>query len=912
MPLKGMKAQKQLDRKMYDAVKANDFTSVKAMLTQGANPNAKVGKKGMTAMHRVAKVGNRKLELILEDYGGVKIKAAQDNYTPDDRDSDDDDAAAPFAVGDKVTLSPNFIDEGDAMYGPLEPMDVGTVISISQTSVKVAADSNNEEFRYVPQALMLASEMARASSPRAPSAHALLGNGFYSAHGAKSPGSPPESGAVKAQARAMAIHMEKLKAETSKQKKVQPVREGMSRMAMGAQKSLRSRTRTLLAAAGGGQHNGPMAGPAHQSDAMVNQLKAVHLGSGAGGAGGAGEAGGLAVGGVAARIAAAKAREAQTASTGHPKVPTPSTLASPAVNRKVKPVEVPVYKPVEAEITGSSSGGGGGGSSKKIDKTKYEFPAENLTTGQKLGEGNFGIVYAGDAKGLVPGEASTKVAIKQLSDHSEEGGMKAEFMTEAEIMMGLTGSDKVVCILGICTEAEPYCMLMELMQRGDLKLVLRSNRPKKKKVSIFNWKQLTNMALDISEGMTYLAGRKIVHRDLAARNVMVNDSYTCKIGDFGLTRNVYSQEYYRCTGSAPLPIRWMAPEALEDGRSSGMSDVWGFGVVMWEIATFAKLPYGLLSNMEVCEKVVEENYRMPQPKGCPQELYQIMLECWEEAEDDRPPFKKLYARLVKIEAVMSSDPIVYVKKGAGGAAGAQPCDRLAAGPAMGLPDSNADAMGSYMIPAIPDEMDSDNDDAMDEEAPHYLGIETSPTPGADSPDPAGTGGGTTKVVEQTRHSPLKDMAAYSGGETSDAGKGFAMLGSAVAAQATANKTRGPTQPRPRGATTSGLADMAGEACPWITAVTGTAVDAGSLQPVLKSGTVLCDLVNQLRPGSTRKPHTRKLAAMHRENIGWFLESLEAFGVSGSDYFMTNDLYEDANMKQVLFCLLSLKRKVEQG
>lgn len=95
--------------------------------------------------------------------------------------------------------------------------------------------------------------------------------------------------------------------------------------------------------------------------------------------------------------------------------------------------------------------------------------------------------------------------------------------------------------------------------------VLRKNRPKKKKESRFSWKSLGKFAHDVTMGMTYLADRKIVHRDMAARNCLVNEDYVVKIGDFGLTRNIYSSEYYRCTGSAPLPIRWMAPESIEDG-----------------------------------------------------------------------------------------------------------------------------------------------------------------------------------------------------------------------------------------------------------------------------------------------------------------------------------------------------------
>ncbi len=146
-----------------------------------------------------------------------------------------------------------------------------------------------------------------------------------------------------------------------------------------------------------------------------------------------------------------------------------------------------------------------------------------------------------------------------------------------------------------------------------------------------------SMGADIAQGMAFLSEIKIVHRDLAARNCLVNDDWAVKIGDFGLTRDVYAGEYYRMTGSNPLPVRWMAPEAISDGiytseakrrgtfvqhfkrpsfkPPTAYSDIWAFGIVMWEIVTFAKMPYAGMSNMEVVDRVCEDDYRLPCPKG---------------------------------------------------------------------------------------------------------------------------------------------------------------------------------------------------------------------------------------------------------------------------------------------------------
>eukprot|EP00056_Hartaetosiga_gracilis_P008745 m.125816 g.125816 ORF g.125816 m.125816 type:complete len:758 (-) comp12985_c0_seq23:942-3215(-) len=279
---------------------------------------------------------------------------------------------------------------------------------------------------------------------------------------------------------------------------------------------------------------------------------------------------------------------------------------------------------------------------------------------RKLGEGHFGVVFEGEAEGLVSGQKTTRVAVKMLTESTTEAIL--DFNKEVQIMKSIAGSDHIVQLLGICVEEQPYLMLMELMSRGDLKTLMRSSRPKLSKASPLSLRQLLTMGSDIADGMAFLQAKRIVHRDLAARNCLVNDEWRVKIGDFGLTRDVYAGEYYRMTGSSPLPVRWMAPEAIEDGLYTSYSDVWAYGIVLWELATFAKMPYPGLSNMEVIDRVAEEDYRMPEPKDCPTGLYKVMLQCWSETPSSRPDFKDLKATMLRLAGQASNDPITKQRK----------------------------------------------------------------------------------------------------------------------------------------------------------------------------------------------------------------------------------------------------------
>lgn len=159
----------------------------------------------------------------------------------------------------------------------------------------------------------------------------------------------------------------------------------------------------------------------------------------------------------------------------------------------------------------------------------------------------------------------------------------------------------MVKLLGVVTSGQPTLVIMELMANGDLKKYLRGHRPDgcDEANPPPRLERILQMAIEIADGMAYLATKKFVHRDLACRNCMVAEDLTVKVGDFGMTRDIYERDYYRKGSKGLLPVRWMAPESLKDGVFSSFSDVWSYGVVLWEMVTFASQPYQGLSNDQV-------------------------------------------------------------------------------------------------------------------------------------------------------------------------------------------------------------------------------------------------------------------------------------------------------------------------
>uniref|UniRef100_A0A8C5D3M6 Tyrosine-protein kinase receptor n=1 Tax=Gouania willdenowi TaxID=441366 RepID=A0A8C5D3M6_GOUWI len=275
----------------------------------------------------------------------------------------------------------------------------------------------------------------------------------------------------------------------------------------------------------------------------------------------------------------------------------------------------------------------------------WEVAREKIALSRELGQGSFGMVYEGMAKGVVKDEPETRVAIKTVNETASMRE-RIEFLNEASVMKEFN-CHHVVRLLGVVSQGQPTLVIMELMTRGDLKSYLRSLRPKEQQwssLSLPPLKTMLQMAGQIADGMAYLNANKFVHRDLAARNCMVAEDFTVKIGDFGMTRDIYETDYYRKGGKGLLPVRWMSPESLKDGVFTTYSDVWSFGVVLWEISTLAEQPYQGLSNEQVLRFVMEGGL-LEKPQNCPDMLFELMRMCWQYNPKMRPSFVEIISSL---------------------------------------------------------------------------------------------------------------------------------------------------------------------------------------------------------------------------------------------------------------------------
>ncbi|XP_070700574.1 tyrosine-protein kinase Lyn isoform X2 [Pempheris klunzingeri] len=254
-------------------------------------------------------------------------------------------------------------------------------------------------------------------------------------------------------------------------------------------------------------------------------------------------------------------------------------------------------------------------------KDAWEISKESIKMVRRLGAGQFGEVW------MAYYNNTTKVAVKTL----KPGTMTAEaFMDEANVMKTLQ-HDRLVRLYAVVTKTDPIYIITEFMANGSLLDFLKSDEGCRLQLP-----KLIDFSAQIAEGMAYIERKNYIHRDLRAANVLVSESLLCKIADFGLARVIEDDEYSAREG-AKFPIKWTAPEAINYGSFTIKSDMWSFGVLLYEIITYGKIPYPGMTKGEVMSGV-QRGYRMPQPDNCPAELYDIMMSCWKNKPEDRPTF----------------------------------------------------------------------------------------------------------------------------------------------------------------------------------------------------------------------------------------------------------------------------------
>lgn len=265
------------------------------------------------------------------------------------------------------------------------------------------------------------------------------------------------------------------------------------------------------------------------------------------------------------------------------------------------------------------------------DIDAWEINRSEIVIHQQLGVGQWGVVNE-----AIWRKHNIRVAVKTLKEdmmHLEE-----EFLEEAELMKGMRHPN-LVQLLGVCTREAPIYIVTEFMTKGNLLDYLRNCDHDQ-----INGFVLMYMATQICSAMSYLESRNFIHRDLAARNCLVSDNHLVKVADFGLTRHVKPDEIYTAHVGAKFPIKWTAPEGLAYNKFSSKSDVWSFGVLLWEIATYGMTPYPGVELSEVFY-TLNSGHRMGRPTGCPEPIHQLMQQCWAWEPNDRPAFWELHERL---------------------------------------------------------------------------------------------------------------------------------------------------------------------------------------------------------------------------------------------------------------------------
>nr|5U6B_A Chain A, Tyrosine-protein kinase receptor UFO [Homo sapiens]5U6B_B Chain B, Tyrosine-protein kinase receptor UFO [Homo sapiens]5U6B_C Chain C, Tyrosine-protein kinase receptor UFO [Homo sapiens]5U6B_D Chain D, Tyrosine-protein kinase receptor UFO [Homo sapiens] len=264
-----------------------------------------------------------------------------------------------------------------------------------------------------------------------------------------------------------------------------------------------------------------------------------------------------------------------------------------------------------------------------------------VALGKTLGEGEFGAVMEGQ---LNQDDSILKVAVKTMKIAICTRSELEDFLSEA-VCMKEFDHPNVMRLIGVCfqgSERESFpapVVILPFMKHGDLHSFLLYSRLGDQPVYLPT-QMLVKFMADIASGMEYLSTKRFIHRDLAARNCMLNENMSVCVADFGLSKKIYNGDYYRQGRIAKMPVKWIAIESLADRVYTSKSDVWSFGVTMWEIATRGQTPYPGVENSEIYDYLRQGN-RLKQPADCLDGLYALMSRCWELNPQDRPSFTEL-------------------------------------------------------------------------------------------------------------------------------------------------------------------------------------------------------------------------------------------------------------------------------
>ncbi|XP_066250296.1 discoidin domain-containing receptor 2-like [Euwallacea similis] len=293
---------------------------------------------------------------------------------------------------------------------------------------------------------------------------------------------------------------------------------------------------------------------------------------------------------------------------------------------------------------------------KRLEQTTMkEFPRHRLRMLSKLSEGAFGTVYIAEADGISDYSSpldTRLVAIKFLSDGASDKEKK-DFYRDVRILAALD-DDNIARVLGICSQEEPLCVVMEYLEHGDLCQFLKihvagdNNATLPYGVKSLSYNCLLYIATQIASGMRYLETLNFVHRDLATRNCLIGKAYQVKICDYGTYNELYVNDYYKVDGNTPLPIRWMSWEAVYQMKYTTKSDVWAFAITLWEILSLCRRrPYDCMSDPEVMENLArlhcdDKQYKYLSRPSNNKDIYDLMLECWRRTDADRPTFREIH------------------------------------------------------------------------------------------------------------------------------------------------------------------------------------------------------------------------------------------------------------------------------